>query len=128
MGLNIGRRVWKLVPALLLVACASGGTEEAEPAGTPGNLVTDLAIIEIMHNDPRVTSTATVLIEPQTGVRSTLGVVEPGQTRQFQFNATPGNHQLIVPGVKNSESFRVSNREIATWDMQLNRVRVRNKN
>jgi hypothetical protein len=122
-------RLSRLIPALLLAACASGGTEEAEPAATPGNLVTDLAIIEIMHNDPRVTSTATVLIEPQAGgVRATLGVVEPGQTRQFAFNAPAGNYQLIVPGVKNSESFRVSNREIATWDMQLNRVRVRNKN
>jgi hypothetical protein len=117
-----------LVPVVALMACASGGAEQAEPANTPGGLVTDLAIIEVMHNDPRVTSTATVLIEPQTGVRSTLGVVEPGQTRQFAFNAPAGNYQLIVPGVKNSESFRVSNREIATWDMQLNRVRVRNKN
>ena len=125
---QIGRKLAALLGVLVLAACASGGTEEAEPAGGAGNLATDLAIIEILHNDPRVTSTATILIEPQSGVRATLGAVEPGQTRQFAYNAPAGNYQLIVPGVKNSESFRVSNREIATWDMQLNRVRVRNKN
>jgi hypothetical protein len=126
MGLQIGRLL-RLAPVLVLAACASGGAEQAEPATTPGNIVSELAIVEVMHNDPRVTSTATVIIEPQAGVRATLGLVEPGQTKQFTYDARAGNYRLVVPGVKNSEYFRLSNREIATWDMQQNRVRPRNK-
>ena len=114
-----------VAPVFVIAGCAAGG--ETAPATPQAGVASDLAVIEIMHNDPAMTSAATVLIEPAAGVRSTLGVVDPGQTRQFSYNATPGNYRLIIPGGKSSPEFRLSNREIATWDMQLNRVRMRNK-
>ncbi|MGH8435195.1 MAG: hypothetical protein ACRERX_12115 [Pseudomonas sp.] len=86
-----------------------------------------LAVIEIQHNLANTASALTILIEPQTGIRASLGVVEPGETKRFTYNATPGNYKLIAQGSISSQSFRLSNREVATWNMQTNRVQPRNK-
>src|SRR5262245_6051833 len=129
MRQQINRPWWG--PALLSVAAgASGsggattGTPSAERAAVdePG-----LAIIEVQHNLTDNSSTLTILIEPQAGIRASLGTVSPGETKRFTYNATPGNYKLIAQGSITSQSFRLSNREIATWNMQTNRVLPRNK-
>ncbi len=126
MQLNLRRSWLRLVPCLIAAACASssGGSQDPVPAATGG---ADLAVIEIQHNLPGNSSTLTILIEPQAGVRAMLGVVEPGQTKRFTYNAVPGNYTLLAQGSSNSPSFRLSNRDVATWNMQTNRVLARNK-
>ena len=126
MSVHVRRRFATLIPFLWLAACASSGAEPADWAAASAAAASGLAIVEIVHNDP-AQSAVTVLIEPENGIRATLGIVDPGQTKQFTYNAQPGNYRLIIPGGKTSERFRLSNREIATWDMQTNRVRPRNK-
>jgi len=127
----------RLAPVLLVAACASGsggGTSEATPQTATG-VDTGLAAIEVVHNWASNSSVLTIMIEPQSGgVRRSLGQIEPGQTRTFSYDALPGNYRLMVQGVNCggstpgcSPTFRLSNREIARWDMQLNRVTPRNK-
>jgi hypothetical protein len=68
-----------------------------------------------------------ILIVPSAGVQQMLGTVAPGETKQFTYNATPGNYTLRAQGSITSPAFRLSNREIATWNMQNNKVTPRNK-
>jgi hypothetical protein len=131
MRQKISRSWWGLA-LLTVAACASssGGasTETAPPAGEraavdqPG-----LAIVEVTHNLASNSSTLTILIEPQAGIRASLGTIEPGETKRFTYNAPPGNYKLVVQGGISSQSFRLSNNEIATWNMQMNRVTPRAK-
>lgn len=109
---------------LLLTGCASGSATTEDPSAAVG---TDLAVVEVQHNLPGTASALTILIEPQAGIRMSLGVVDAGETRRFTYDAVPGNYRLIAQGSINSNQFRLSNREMATWNMQLNNVIVRNK-
>ena len=113
-----------------IAACASS-SESATPASTPaGSAVADEnAVVVVDHNRMDNASALVILIEPQGGgVRSSLGVVDPGSTKRFSYKApAPGNYRLIAQGSITSPQFRLSNREIATWNMQTNRVTVVNK-
>ena len=130
MRSSLRRAIWRLVPGLVVAACASsGGSQETAPA-TPEAAAAgpELAVIEVQNNVP-AGSTMTIMIEPQAGgVRAVLGTVEPGQNRRFSYNASPGSYTLIAQGAdRSSPSFRLSNKDMATWDMQTNRVMARAK-
>ena len=128
MGLKLSNSWLRLAPILVLAACAS--SSGGDPGTTPAAATTAgsaMSIVEVMHNDPGNATTLTVFITPDAGIRSSLGVIEPGETKQFTYNAATGNYRLSVLGGKTSESFRLSNRERARWDMQTNRVVVMNK-
>lgn len=117
----------QVLTVLLAAACASGGGASEATTPEPGT-ATDLAIVEVQHNTMDSSSTLTILIEPRSGgIRTSLGTVEPGQTKRFTYNAIPGDYRIIAQGFKNSPYFRLSNREIATWNMQTDRVVPRNK-
>ena len=129
MGLKLSRSWLRFAPILVVAACASssGGETETTPAAatTAGSAQ---AVIEVMHNDMNNASAVTIMITPAAGIRSSLGIVEPGQTKRFNYDAPPGNYRLSIQGTnKESQSFRLSNREVARWDMQTNRVQVFNK-
>ena len=129
MGFTLSRSWLRLAPILVVAACASssGGETETTPAAAT-TAASALAVIEVMHNDMGNASTVTIMITPAAGIRSSLGVVEPGQTKRFNYDAPAGNYRLSVQGTnKESQSFRLSNREVARWDMQTNRVQVFNK-
>src|SRR5262245_9729399 len=127
MRQNINRSWWGLA-LLTVAACASsGGGTQTAPAERAATDEPGLAIIEVQHNLANNSSTLTILIEPQAGIRASLGTVSPGETKRFTYNATPGNYTLVAQGSITSQSFRLSNREIATWNMQTNRVLPRNK-
>jgi hypothetical protein len=122
---------WLVLPCLLLAACASSSSTSDTTTTTPeAGVATGNAIVEVQHNRVDNSSALTILIEPEAGgVRANLGVVEPGDTKQFNYNALPGNYRLEAqtsPAIR-SPSFRLSNREKASWNMQLNRVTVVNK-
>jgi len=115
----------QILTVLFAAACASGGAETGTPEPAAAG---DLAIVEVQHNTMESSSTLTILIEPRAGgIRTSLGTIDPGQTKRFNYNAIPGDYRIIAQGFKNSPYFRLSNREIATWNMQTDRVVPRNK-
>jgi hypothetical protein len=129
MGLTLSRSWLRFAPILVVAACASssGGETETTPAAatTAGSA---LAVIEVMHNNMSNSGTLTIMVTPAAGIVSSLGVIDPGQTKRFNYDAPAGNYRLSVQGTNiQSNSFRLSNREIARWDMQTNRVTVFNK-
>jgi hypothetical protein len=128
MRQKINRSWWGLA-LLTVAACASsgGGTTQTPPAERAAVDQPGLAIVEVTHNLTNNSSTLTILIEPQAGIRASLGTVEPGETKRFTYNATPGNYTLVAQGSITSQSFRLSNTEMATWNMQTNRVMARKK-
>jgi len=128
MGLKLSRSWLRFAPILLVAACASGtgGDPDTVPAAAT-DAGSALAVIEVLHNNPGNASSLTVFITPDAGIRSSLGVIEPGQTKRFNYNAPVGNYTLSVQGGRATERFRLSNREVARWDMQTNRVTVFNK-
>jgi hypothetical protein len=132
MGLMASRSCLRLAPMLVLAACAAGGSPgSGDPANPPIAATTagsGLAVIEVVHDDPANSSTVTLLITPIAGgVRSSLGSIRAGETKQFTYDAVPGNYRLSAQGGKNSATFRLSNREKVTWRMQTQRVQVTNK-
>lgn len=102
--------------------CASGGAGGADQTGAQAGIS-----ISVQNNNPG-SSTITVSVVPEVGVRRTLGQVPAGQTRAFAYDGIPGQYRLIalsdVGGELRSELFRIFANSTVRWNLATNNVTV----
>jgi hypothetical protein len=121
-----------MVGALVLIGCAGGGGAVGSELGTasPGPTSSSSATIRIDNNRP-VGSDVTVFVVPEAGgIRSSLGTVQANSSAAFSYVAQPGYYVLEAAsgtGTASSPRFRLSNGQIALWNMSTNRVTVQDR-
>ncbi len=134
---RFSRAAFAVLLASLAAGCATSPAATNSGGGAAGGTppVSDAAAentirVEVRQNDLNA-GTTTVYIEPAAGVRTALGILDPGQTRTFSFNAANANRNvkliaLNAAGVtKTSESITVPRGAGLTWDLQINSVRLK---
>ena len=94
------RRVWALVPSLLLctIACSKGGTASPGPSNDPVR-------VEVVNRHPL----AVEVYAFATGMERRLGTVEPGMKASFVVPpnlTTSGDVELQVSPAASSQRFR----------------------
>ncbi|MGH7501032.1 MAG: hypothetical protein ACREL7_04670 [Longimicrobiales bacterium] len=82
------------IAAIVLAACASGGTGSAEAAGE----VSAGAVAVQINNDLVPPAVLTLWIVPETGARRRLGTVNPNGQATFSFSPTVRamEHRLVA--------------------------------
>lgn len=110
------------VALLLLAACAAGAGRNREVASPE-------VVFEI-HNDLNPPRALTVRLLAQTGPRTLLGSVSPGQTRTLRFreSAYHGQYRLVAEGGPRGEvtstTFSLAPGERVVWRLQNNTIRI----
>ena len=126
------KHTWSPLLLVALLGCASGGASteaastQAATGTTAATAATD-ATISIDNNRPSG-SDVTVFIVPEAGgIRASLGSVQANAMGTFRYVATPGYYVLEASagtGTTRSNRFRLSNGQVATWNMSTNNVQV----
>lgn len=124
MGSTKRARPFVLVPValLLLAACAAGAGRTRQVAGPE--------VIFEVHNDLNPARALTIRLVAQTGARSILGSVSPGQTRNLRFedSAYHGLYRLVAEGGPwgdiSSTSFSLAEGRRVIWMLQHNTIRI----
>ncbi|MGH7460416.1 MAG: hypothetical protein ACREMA_05230 [Longimicrobiales bacterium] len=126
------RYQWSALLVVALLGCASGGgsTEAASqttPTADPSTPAAANATIRIDNNRPSGSDVTVFIIPEAGGIRASLGSVQSNATGTFTYVATPGYYMLEASsgsGSNRSERFRLSNGQVATWNMSTNNVQV----
>ena len=135
---RISRHALTALLAILTTACAtspaatgSSGAAAGEATPTTVDQATESMIrVEVRQN--RLDGGAmTVYVEPAAGVRTTLGVIDPGETKTFTYNAAGANRNLKLSALDatgrttTSTAITVPRGAGLTWDIQVNAVRIK---
>lgn len=124
MGFTKRARPFVLAPValLLLAACAAGAAR--------GGPVRAREVVFEIHNDFNPPRALTVRLVAQTGTRTILGSVSPGQTRSLRFedSAYHGLYRLVAEGGPRGEvtstTFSLSPGTRIVWSVQNNTIRI----
>ena len=139
--MSIGRISSHAMIALLAVLTAACATSPAATgstgaaAGDAASATADPAAentirVEVRQN--RLDGGAmTVYIEPSAGVRTTLGMIDPGETKTFTYNAAGANRNVKLSALDatgrttTSTAITVPRGAGLTWDIQVNALRIK---
>lgn len=135
---RISRHALTALLAILTAACATspaatGSSGAAAGEATPATVdqaTENMIRVEVRQN--RLDGGAmTVYVEPAAGVRTTLGVIDPGETKTFTYNAAGANRNLKLSALDatgrttTSTAITVPRGAGVTWDIQVNAVRIK---
>ena len=138
--MSIACRSCLAVSAILmfLAACATSPSATSTGNETPGTAASsagdraDDAIIPVEVNHDRFgAGTATIYIQPASGVRSTLGTISSGETKVFSYRVESANRNVTLSALDASGQ-TVTSRQITVprgaglvWSLQVNSIRVK---
>ncbi|MGH7471543.1 MAG: hypothetical protein ACRENP_26625 [Longimicrobiales bacterium] len=123
---------WSVLMLVGALGCASSGgsSTTGETAATPPATTATNATIRIDNNRP-TGSDVTVFIVPESGgIRSSLGTVQANSMAAFTYSAQSGYYTLeATSGTGNTQSrrFRLTNGQVASWNMSTGDVIVSNR-
>ena len=126
----MSRSTIRKLAALLVVTSAACAAPAADQPTAETPAPAGVARVSVMHNLPGE-SAVRVFIVPDVGAQALLGVVEGNTTGNFTYTVQqPGGFRLRAQRTTGgndmiSQAFRLTNADVATWNMQLNNVLVR---
>ena len=118
---------------VLGVGCATAPAagSSSEPSASTSAPASDSTMSVSVTNNRVDGGAATIYVEPAAGVRTALGVVDPGSTKTFSYRVEAQNRQVKLIALNaagqsmQSEQITVPRGAGRTWDLQINSVRVR---
>lgn len=123
------RNRWLQLCLLLVALLGAGCAPATQQSGDPDELGDDGVQIRVENNTIPPTS-LTISIQPEIGTRRLLGSMTPSSTRTFEYEAgvAAGEYVLLGETVSGqtlrSRPFLLSGDARVTWDVNLNVVRV----
>ena len=135
--MSTGRHYAVLGLIVLAAACATspastaGSPAPVADAGAAGAPTSENVIAVTVRNNRSDGGLTTIYIQPVSGVRTNLGTVDIGETKNFSYNIDLQNRQVVLTAITamgqqiQSERITIPRGAGLNWDLQINSIRIR---